>query len=175
MDNGNLVYVFANEGKYNQIFDENGNILMNFDIINDVLEMYNEEGELIYKDNKGKIESIGHTSKENNGIYEFSKSGKLVIKYDSNKDVEEYYYSTGELMILRDNDKKENRYFYKNGSLFVVENDVDKETVVKTKDGRSLLLLDQKEENTAEFGYYNEDDTEIYFYFDKMEDIKKVD
>ena len=134
LDNGNLVFVYANRGSHNQIFDENGNILMDFDIENDVIEIYNEDNELIYRDKKGKIESIGDSSKENDGVYEFFKGEKLVIKYDSNKDIEEYYYSTGELMLLKDNNKKEEKYFYKNGSPFVIKNNENKEAVVKAKD-----------------------------------------
>ena len=183
LDNGNLIFVYAasDDSGEDKVADENGNVLMTFNLDTKIKNTYNEKNELLLSYKDGEIFEVGDLdSTENNGIYEFTKDGKLVIKYDSNKEIEEYFYSTGELMRTTNNNSNETKYFYKNGkNLVTMEDGLEKVTVFSTN-GKALFEIEEEDsengkEAMTEFTVYNEDGKEIFFNFAEVKDIKKID
>ena len=166
-DDGKLVMTYNDKTGESIIYHDNGNPFIATNTYES--SIYNEDNELLFKVENGKLVETGATLRKlNDGSFEYLKDNKVVARIDSNLEIINYLYSTGELMVSSNNTTGESEIFFKNGTTFMKK--VGNKNVLNYRDGKTLYEIEGDSWNI-----YNEEGDNISSDFEVITDIKKID
>ena len=166
-DDGKLVMTYNDKTGESIIYHDNGNPFIATNTYES--SIYNEDNELLFKLENGKLVETGATLRKlNDGSFEYLKDNKVVARIDSNLEIINYLYSTGELMVSSNNTTGESEIFFKNGTTFMKK--VGNKNVLNYRDGKTLYEIEGDSWNI-----YNEEGDNISSDFEVITDIKKID
>jgi len=166
-DDGQLVMNFNLQTGKNSSYHENGNPL--FVIAGTKSTLYNENNEVLFEVENGESINIGTTLKElEDGTFEILKDNKIIAKTDAKGETLTYLYSTGEKLMTSSSVSGDTEIFFKNGDTFFKGDSESGKWFYKN--GKIFY-----EFYKSKWRFFDTEGNQIISNFDEITDIKKID